>query len=348
MTRGAGILIVCGGEALFLKRGPNGSHPDTWCIPGGHIDGDETSAEAAVRETDEETGIVVPVEAVAEWTRTIIAGVDFTTYIAGLREKPEVMIQPDEVAEYVWAPVNDPPQPLHPGMDMVLGRFRMDELSVAKAMAAGKLASPSVYQNLTLFNIRITGTGLAYRMGHEEFVWRDPSLYLNERFLRRCNGLPVIWEHPVGTTIDSDEFERRIVGTIFYPYIPLDDARADEVWGVAKIYDDAAIRELESHPYSTSPSVTLRKGANVTKELDGEPLLIEGAPALLDHVALCEHGVWDKGGAPDGVESADVARADSVIGHLPHKSAHDTHHKSATIGAAFALAVAAVTARGPF
>jgi 8-oxo-dGTP pyrophosphatase MutT (NUDIX family) len=346
MIRAAGILIVSGGEILYLKRGPNCTLPGVWCFPGGHVEDGETSAEAAVRETFEETGIVVPPDAITEWTRTIIDDVDFTTYIAALQERPESLaLQADEVDDYTWAPLNSPPDPLHPGIRIALARFAMDELSVAKAMAAGQLASPSVYQNLTLFNIRITGTGLAYRIGHEEFVWRQPDLYLNDRFLQRCNGLPVIWEHPKGTVIDSDEFERRIVGTIFYPYIPTD--KPEDVWGISKIYDAAAINELITRPYSTSPSVTLRKGANAMGELDGEALLIEGAPALVDHLALCEHGVWDKGGPPDGVESADIIRADSIEHPLPRNSAPDMHRSSLAASAAFALAVAVAT-RGTF
>ncbi|ECJ2511921.1 NUDIX hydrolase, partial [Salmonella enterica subsp. diarizonae] len=34
-----------------------------------------------------------------------------------------------------------------------------------------------------------------------------------------------------------------------------------------------------------------------------EPLLLEGNPVLLDHLAICEQGVWDKLGEPTGVKS---------------------------------------------
>lgn len=347
MIRAAGILIVCGSEILFIRRGANGDHAGEWCIPGGKIEDGETSADAAVRETFEESGIVVPVDAIAEWTRTVDAEVDFTTYIAAIREKPEVVVDPEEVATdgdddgYCWCPLDNLPSPLHPGMAMVIARFQMDELGVAKAMATGKLASPSVYQNVTMFNIRITGTGLAYRVDHDEYVWRDPSLYLNQRFLQRCNGLIVIWEHPDDTIVDSKEFSDRIVGTVFLPYIP--DDKPEDVWAIVKMYDDAAIHELSTKPYSTSPSVTLRKGSNAMRDLDGEQLLIEGVPALLDHIALCQHGVWDKGGPPDGVDSANIIRADSVAVPLPAMSAHVKRDTSLAAGVAFALAITVAT-----
>jgi len=336
--RAAGVLIVCAGEVLLLKRGGDGDHAGEWCIPGGKIEDGETSAQAAVRETAEEAGVVVPIEAVAEWTRTINGGVDFTTYVASIADKPEVVLDETESSEFVWCKLDALPSPLHPGMDMVLLRFGMDELAIAEAMSQGKLASPSVYQNLVLFDIRITGTGLSYRMDHDEYVWRDPSLYLNDRFIKRCNGLIVIWEHPEGTIVDSQEFADRIVGTTFLPYI-----KGDEVWAITKMYDDAAIHELETNPYSTSPSVTLRKGSNAMKDLDGEQLMIEGVPALIDHVALCRNGVWDKGGPPDGVVSADIIRADSISGHLCALKSRDTQNSPLAVGMAFASAVIVAT-----
>ena len=340
-VRAAGILIIFQNEMLFLKRDGESDHGGEWCIPGGKIEDGETAIEAAMRETFEEAGIAVPVEALVEWTRTLNDEVDFTTYIASVSEKPEVVLDETESSKYEWLPLDNLPSPLHPGMEIVLSRFGMDELGVAEAMSQGKLASPSVYQNVVLFNIRITGTGLSFRVDHNEYVWRDPALYLNERFLKRCNGLIVIWEHPEATIVDSQEFEDRIVGTVFLPYISPD--KPDEVWAVVKMYDAAAINELIARPYSTSPSVTFRKTSNTMSTLDGETLLVEGAPALLDHIALCEHGVWDKGGPPDGVESADIIRADSVMGHLPAAKSDVKHNSSLVAGMAFASAVMVAT-----
>ena len=348
MIRAAGILIVCTGELLLIRRGESGDEPGTWCVPGGKVEDGETAIVAALRETAEETGVEVPLEALIEWTRTLRDDVDFTTYIASVNEKPPVTPDREELdvgrgddEAYGWFSLNNLPSPLHPGMDMVIKRFSMDELDIAQAMSRNELASPSVYQNLALFNIRITGTGLSYRVDHDEYVWRDPALYLNERFLKRCNGLIVIWEHPAATVVDSQEFADRIVGTVFLPYVPAD--KPDEVWAVVKMYDEAAINELVTHPYSTSPSVMLRKTANATREINGETLLVEGVPALLDHIALCANGVWDKGGPPDGVESADIIRADSTKGHLPAVKTHVKHNSTLAAGVSFAAAVMLAT-----
>jgi hypothetical protein len=53
---------------------------------------------------------------------------------------------------------------------------------------------------------------------------------------------------------------------------------------------------------------------------NGATLLIEGKPSLLDHVALCPLGVWDKGGPPTGVDSIDSkADEDSALDVIVRK-----------------------------
>ncbi len=174
----------------------------------------------------------------------------------------------------------------------------MTELEAAQDIVAGKLPSPWQYENCWLFALRITGTGMAYRKGRHEYVWRDPSLYLSDEFQARCNGLPVVWEHPGQAILNSREFAERVIGTILLPY-----ANGDEVWGIAKIYDSDAARVMQKRQLSTSPAVVFRDPSANTlwRAPDGQSLLIEGKPTLLDHLAICELGVWDKDGSPKGV-----------------------------------------------
>ena len=188
---------------------------------------------------------------------------------------------------------------IHPGVRISIERLGMDETDVAKAIRDGELVSPQHYENVALFAVRITGTGSAYRHKLDEYVYRDPALYLNQDFLDRCNGLPVIWEHPDTGKLNTEEFADRIVGTIVLPYI-----RGEEVWGIAKIYDADAARAMESKQLSTSPAVVFRStdGNKQATLENGSALLVEGKPSLLDHLAICEEGVWDKGRDPTGVE----------------------------------------------
>lgn len=319
MKSAAGILFTTkDGQALFLKRGNGGDHPGEWCFPGGTTEDDESAIQTAIRETIEEIGFLPEGER-SELARNIShqvpndldpsadLQVDFTTFLQKVAETFEPTINGEHVG-WAWAPVDQPPEPLHPGCRIALNRLNMDELGVARAIMAGDLTSPQKYGNVWLFDLRITGTGVAYRrpkkdddgkiIREEEFVYRRPENYLTPDFLMRCNGLPVIWLHPKKAVMNSQEFSDRIVGTMMLPYI-----KDDEVWGIAKLYDDAAVAEMRTVQWSTSPSVILggtSEDIKMTLE-DGATLLIEGKPYLLDHLAICERGVWDKGGDATGV-----------------------------------------------
>jgi hypothetical protein len=200
---------------------------------------------------------------------------------------------------------------LHPGVVKAFKRMGADELGIAELMASGDLPSPQRYLNVTLFDIRITGTGVSYRPTLDEYVFRRPEDYLTERFLKRCQGLQVIMNHPEKTLLNGDEFEARSVGSVMIPYI-----KGDDVWAIVKIYDDEAIDLLLSEQMSTSPAVLLDKDSFKTKIKlkDGAEvsLLVEGKVKLLDHIAICKKGVWDKGGEPEGIEQSNL-RGDSVM-----------------------------------
>ncbi|HCV7461319.1 DUF2213 domain-containing protein [Salmonella enterica] len=179
----------------------------------------------------------------------------------------------------------------------------LTELEVAERIRDGTVPSPVKFSNMWLVNLRITGTGLAYRAGLKEHVWRDPKLYLNEEFLRRCNGLPVIANHPDEAVLTEEDFKSRIVGSVMLPYI-----RGDEVWAVCRVYLQSIVEEITEGDVSTSPSVVFNSTSGNVEVQEGDTnFLIEGVPFLVDHIALVtkDHGslgVWDKDRIPAGVE----------------------------------------------
>jgi 8-oxo-dGTP pyrophosphatase MutT (NUDIX family) len=307
----AGIIFVTRNKwALFLKRSEYGDFAGFYDLPGGKRESGESLPEAAIRETTEEIGFR-PSGELFELSRRVNTKegdgdnptkiIDYTTYIQEIDEEFTPPKLDFEHTSFKWAPLTDPPSPLHPGLEITLQKYFADELGIAKLMQTGELTSPQGYLNLTLFDIRITGTGLSYRSGIKEHVWRDKSLYLNEEFLQRCNGLPVIFEHPGTSTLTTKEYVDRNVGSVFIPYI-----KNDEVWAIVKIWDEHAAKLMEENQLSTSPCVVLTGEDKKINLKNGSKLLIEGKPRLLDHIAICFVGVWDKGEAPRGVISSTV------------------------------------------
>jgi hypothetical protein len=191
-----------------------------------------------------------------------------------------------------------------------------NELCVAKAVRDGQLTSPQTFETITFFDVRVTGTGEAFRSAKrdekgdivydEERVWREPSIYLNPEFLERVNAVPVILEHPDTSTLTTEEYRKRTIGALTLPYI-----KGEEVWAIARIQDQAAAKIMTEEQLSTSPAVSWNDPTvNVAGKLrDGSNFMLEGKPTLLDHLAVCWQGVWDKDGAPQGIN---ISRGDSM------------------------------------
>lgn len=307
MINAAALILTHNGKWLFVKRGPDGDHPGEWCFPGGKVEPGETFKEAALREGREEIG-PYEVSDLGQIAKTFYPpdGVECAFFKGKTARKFKPVLN-DELVDYVWASPATPPMSLHPGAEIAVNLPRMDEMQVAEAIASGALASPVYFKNMLLVAIRITGVGSAYRGAiidengdierPEEFVWRDEDFYLTDAFIKRCNGLPVISGHPDDAeALNSAEFANRSVGSIMLPY-----KRGDEVWGIARVYNEKTINDILSGEFSTSPNVVFDK-TRIQIDENGDRLHIEGAPTFLDHIAIVSAGVWDKEGPPSGID----------------------------------------------
>jgi 8-oxo-dGTP pyrophosphatase MutT (NUDIX family) len=300
----AGILFRAPGpQYLLVKRGDR----DEWEQPGGHLEAGESSEVAAERECLEEIGACP--EGI-RWTARVTKNPDGGDYVCLLQDVQEPFdpVLNDEHTEWMWASPGALPETTHPEVAKTIALVTGNELDIAKRMAAEELPSPQRYENVWLFDLRITGTGLSYRTALDEYSWRTPDEFLTEEFRERCYGLPVIFEHPE-TLLNSKEYRERNVGSVFLPYLT-----TDEVWAIAKVFDDdAAVLMHESHE-STSPAVVFRDaGSAEFLEIDGKTVLIEGKPSYLDHIAICKVGVWDKGGEPSGVNNGEIRMDENAV-----------------------------------
>jgi hypothetical protein len=67
-------------------------------------------------------------------------------------------------------------------------------------------------------------------------AFRNPDDYLTPEFLQRVAGVPLIWLHPEKNKLDSDEFAKRVIGTLTNSWV----ADNGEVWAIARVYDAEA------------------------------------------------------------------------------------------------------------
>lgn len=289
---GSGIMFRQGKFVFLIQRSDDG----TWCPPGGKVEPGELAIDAARREVLEEVGY----QHDGPLTPHSVYG-DYLTFRAEVLERFEAKLN-DESLAAGWFHIDDLPKPLHQPFAEMLAQQALNETEVAALIADGTLSSPQFFINMWMFAIRVTGTGVTWRSADQQMAFRNPDDYLTPEFLQRVAGVPLIWLHPEKNKLDSDEFAKRVIGTLTNSWV----ADNGEVWAIARVYDAEAAEIMATRQLSTSPTVTYSEMQNSIIKIDGQPLLVEGSPVLLDHVAICEQGVWDKLLAPTGVKSDSI------------------------------------------
>lgn len=289
---GSGIMFRQGKFVFLIQRSDDG----TWCPPGGTVEPGELAIDAARREVLEEVGYQYD----GPLTPHSVYG-DYLTFRAEVQERFEAKLN-DESLAAGWFHIDDLPKPLHQPFAEMLAQQALNETEVAALIADGTLSSPQFFINMWMFAIRVTGTGVTWRSADQQMAFRNPDDYLTPEFLQRVAGLPLIWLHPEKNTLDSNEFAKRVIGTLTNSWV----ADNDEVWAIARVYDAEAAEIMATRQLSTSPTVKFVEVPDSIIEIDGQPLLVEPSPELLDHVAICEQGVWDKLLAPTGVKSDSI------------------------------------------
>lgn len=289
---GSGIMFRQGKYVFLIQRSDDG----TWCPPGGKVEPGELAIDAARREVLEEVGYQYD----GPLTPHSVYG-DYLTFRAEVPERFEAKLN-DESLAAGWFHIDDLPKPLHQPFAEMLAQQALNETEVAALIADGTLSSPQFFINMWMFAIRVTGTGVTWRSADQQMAFRNPDDYLTPEFLQRVAGVPLIWLHPEKNKLDSDEFAKRVIGTLTNSWV----ADNGEVWTIGRVYDAEAAEIMATRQLSTSPTVTYSEMQDSIIKIDGQPLLVEGSPVLLDHVAICEQGVWDKLLAPTGVKSDSI------------------------------------------
>lgn len=107
----AGCYCEFENKILFLKRSPHKLQGDTWGIPGGKLDENETPRAAAVREVFEEVGLSLQEDDLEEIGEMYIRGAlnDYIFYRFRVRflELPVLNVRLEEHVEARWVTIED-------------------------------------------------------------------------------------------------------------------------------------------------------------------------------------------------------------------------------------------------
>ena len=123
---GLAVIIAHDGRVLVLKR--KGAHgAGTWAPPGGHLEFGESLEECAIRETLEETRVVISAVQFVAITNDVFESEQkhyVTVWVEGKYESGQATIAyPDKVQEVAWVSWNALPQPLFiPFQNLMSGR----------------------------------------------------------------------------------------------------------------------------------------------------------------------------------------------------------------------------------
>ncbi|GAB2633623.1 NUDIX hydrolase [Prescottella soli] len=120
---GVGIVVERPDGRILLGRRVKPTEPETWCLPGGHLEPGETIEDAAHRECLEESGIGDSTGAAA-FAVVVDAGSAQGGVVFGVHARstgiPTGPGEPHIFPEWVWADPADLPRPLFAASDALL------------------------------------------------------------------------------------------------------------------------------------------------------------------------------------------------------------------------------------
>jgi 8-oxo-dGTP diphosphatase len=106
---GVVVLVQDEDRVLLCRRGPQSFEPGKWCLPGGFMEWDEDFLTTGIRETREETGLEIRIEAVLSVVSNALAPHLHTLVVVLLgRVTGGRMTAGDDAVEVRWAPLSGP------------------------------------------------------------------------------------------------------------------------------------------------------------------------------------------------------------------------------------------------
>ena len=131
------LFVSKDGKGLFVKRAATEDNwPNTWSLPGGKADDEEGAQDCAMREAKEELGLDLSFDGMAEFEKKRTEhGWDHTMFTVPAADEFKPKLN-NEHSQYAWRYLDDPPQPLHPGVKASLDALAEKVGSMEKAIGA--------------------------------------------------------------------------------------------------------------------------------------------------------------------------------------------------------------------
>lgn len=140
--QGAGCLFLAKdtGRFCIAHRSPNVEQPNTWGTWGGAIDSGENPKDAVQREVNEEAGYHGPLELIPLYVFKHTSGFRYYNFLAVV-ETEFTPVMDWETQGFEWCKWGEWPDPLHPGMTLLLKDPRsvsiMQDMSVTHQINEG-------------------------------------------------------------------------------------------------------------------------------------------------------------------------------------------------------------------
>ena len=127
---GVGAIIMRDGKVLLGER--TGSHgTGTWAFPGGHLEFGESPETCAIREAEEETGLLIKPVGLGPFTNDVFSaeGKHYVTLfvLAQCGAGTPVVREPNKCLRWEWFAWSELPEPLFPPVaSLVRSGFAID------------------------------------------------------------------------------------------------------------------------------------------------------------------------------------------------------------------------------
>lgn len=182
-TQASGIMFICDGKVLLLRRADWTMDPGLWGIAGGAVPVDKAGQpmnvkESAMNEVSEEMGVLPPH---TDTGKSVVYesddGFKYTTYLFEVPETFEPILN-SEHERAQWFPLEELPEDIHPGVMWSLGKMGLVKATVESAKSDSCPLSYTLYRgikdtSLTEIDPLFSGNGV---FGQGTYYAFDPEI----------------------------------------------------------------------------------------------------------------------------------------------------------------------------